>query len=220
VVPSVATIARLLSSVRQVDLSPRKHPKSSYFPFARSTAMALWQLDVFEYRLANAQTATVYQVIDDATRYDVGTWAHARHENSTDATLVLECAIGEHGASQELLNDNSLTFNQLHQGGIGSVEIFLASRGTIPISGLPGKPTTQGKNERSHQTLIRFLDANQPATLEQLRKLITRYREHYHNRRPYPALEHPTPRTAWELLAHTPATEPIPLANLEGKAAQ
>ncbi|GAA1877109.1 hypothetical protein GCM10009715_24850 [Paeniglutamicibacter psychrophenolicus] len=86
----------------------------------------------------------------------------------------------------------------------------------MPISGLPGKPTTQGKNECSHQTLIRFLDANSPATLEQLRVRIARYREHYINRRPHQALEHATPRNDWELLAHTPATEPIPLTILEG----
>jgi hypothetical protein len=32
-IPSVATIARLLSSVGQVDPAPRKRPKSSYIPF-------------------------------------------------------------------------------------------------------------------------------------------------------------------------------------------
>ncbi|MBP2411529.1 hypothetical protein JOF48_000328 [Arthrobacter stackebrandtii] len=56
VVPSVATIARLLSSVGHVDAAPRKRPKSSYIPFARSSAMAMWQLDAFEYRLANAKS--------------------------------------------------------------------------------------------------------------------------------------------------------------------
>jgi hypothetical protein len=182
--------------------------------------MSMWQLDAFEYRLASGQTATIYQLLDDATRFDVGTWAHARHENSADAKQVLERAVSEYGAPQELLSDNSLAFNQLRQGGIGAVEIFLASRGTMPISGLPGRPTTQGKNERSHQTLIRFLDANQPATLEQLRERIRRFREHYNHRRPHQALNQATPKTAWELLEHTPATEPIPLVVLESKAAQ
>lgn len=134
--------------------------------------------------------------------------------------MVLERAVKDYGAPLEVLSDNSLAFNQLRQGGVGSVEIFLASRGTMPISGLPGKPTPQGKNERSHQTLIRFLDANQPSTLEQLRTHITRFREHYNNHRPHQALKQATPREAWELLEHTPATEPIPLAFLETKAAQ
>ncbi|TFD00505.1 transposase [Cryobacterium sinapicolor] len=219
-VPSVATIARLLASVGQVDASPKKRPKSSYIPFVRATVMSLWQLDAFEYRLAGGQIVTVYQLLDDASRYDVGSDAYSRHENSTDAKDVLERAIAACGAPREVLSDNSLAFNQLRAGTIGSVEIFLASKGTMPISGLPGKPTTQGKNERSHQTLIRFLDADRPATLEQLRGRVQRFREHYNNRRPHQALEHATPRAAWDLLEHTPATEPIPLSVLEAKSSE
>lgn len=220
VIPSVATIARLLSSVGQVDAAPRKRPRSSYIPFVRATAMALWQLDAFEYRLANRETATIYQLLDDATRFDVGTWAYLRHENSTDAKDVLERAINEFGAPKELLSDNSYAFNQLRRGSIGAVEVFLASRGTMPISGLPGRPTTQGKNERSHQTLIRFLDAERPAKIAQLQERIQKYRKHYNHRRPHQALNQATPKEAWDLLEHTPAEEPIPLLVLEAKASQ
>ncbi|MBP2374440.1 hypothetical protein JOF46_002352 [Paeniglutamicibacter psychrophenolicus] len=93
-VPSVATIARLLVSVGLVDAAPKKRPMSSYIPFVPSTAMAPWQLDAFEYRLTSGPVAKLCQVIDDATRYDAGTWAHARHEDSADAKLVLKRAIG------------------------------------------------------------------------------------------------------------------------------
>lgn len=218
-VPSVASIARLLASVGQVDAAPRKRPRSSYVPFARSTAMALWQLDAFEYRLTDMSVATIYQLLDDATRFDVGTYAHARPENSADAKLVLARAINTYGAPQELLSDNSSAFNQLRQGRIGAVEVFLASKGTMPITGLPGRPTTQGKNERSHQTLTRFLDANPPATLEQLQRRIEKFREHYNYRRPHQALRQATPGAAWELLERTPATEPVPVVVLEARAA-
>src|SRR5699024_6096793 len=122
----------------------------------------------------------------DATRLDVGTTAHSRAENSADAHQVLAAAIAEYGAPKEVLSDNSFAFNQLRQGRIGAVETFLASKGAMPISGLPGKPTTQGKNERSHQTLIRFLDANTPASLAAVRVLLRRFRHHYNNRRPPP----------------------------------
>lgn len=219
-VPSVATIARLLASVGQVDPSPKKRPKSSYIPFARSTVMSMWQLDAFEYKLADGSKVTVYQLLDDASRYDVGTDAYARHENGADAQDVLTRAIEKHGAPQELLSDNSYSFNQLRARRIGAVEVFLASQGTLPISGLPGHPTTQGKNERSHQTLIGFLDADRPATLEALRVRIRRFREHYNNRRPHQALDQATPRTAWDLLDHTPAIEPIPLVVLEATASE
>ncbi|QOD04376.1 hypothetical protein [Pseudarthrobacter sp. BIM B-2242] len=58
-VPSGATIARLLSAVGQVDAAPKKRPKSSCIPFTRATAMALWQLDAFEYRLATGAVVTI-----------------------------------------------------------------------------------------------------------------------------------------------------------------
>lgn len=87
-IPSDATVARLLAGVGHVDRNPRKRPKSSYVPFARSTAMALWQLDAFEYRTVKNQLVTVYQLIDDASRFDVGSRAFQRHENSHDAKEV------------------------------------------------------------------------------------------------------------------------------------
>ena len=88
-VPSVATNARLLAAVGQVERNPRKRPKSSYLPFARSTAMALWQFDAFELRTGDGKVRVVYQLLDDATRYDVGSWAYQHHENSHDAHDVL-----------------------------------------------------------------------------------------------------------------------------------
>lgn len=218
--PSIATIARLLSGVGHVNRNPRKRPKSSYLPFARSTAKALWQLNASEYRTGDDKVGTVYQLIDDATRYDVGSWAYQQHEKSHDAHDLLARAIKTHGAPRELLSDNSKAFNQLRSGTIGAVELFLASERSILISGLPGRPTTQGKNERSHQTPRRFLDANQPHNLADLRRLITRYREHYNRRQPHQSSKQSTPVIAWQTLEHTPAAEPIHLPVLEAKAAE
>lgn len=87
IVPSIATIARLLAGVGHVDRNPRKRPKSSYLPFARSSAMALWQLDAFEFRTGDGKVVTVYQLLDDSTRFDVGSWAYQQHENSHDAQV-------------------------------------------------------------------------------------------------------------------------------------
>ena len=49
---------------------------------------------------------TIYQVIDDATRLDVGTQAFATHENGTDARTVLDQAMKNYGVPQEILSDN------------------------------------------------------------------------------------------------------------------
>ncbi|WP_411805012.1 integrase core domain-containing protein [Arthrobacter sp. LAPM80] len=72
-------------------------------------------------------------------------------------------------------------------------------------------PPRKARNERSQQSLRRFLDAQQSATLEQFQGRINRFRDHYNNRRPLQSVHHATPRTAWDLLEHTPTTQPIPL---------
>ncbi|MFS0086519.1 hypothetical protein ACL1GF_15260, partial [Corynebacterium striatum] len=41
----------------------------------------------------------------------------------------------------------------------------------------------QGKDERSHQTMTRFLDARSPTTLAQVQQLIVDYRDFYNTRR-------------------------------------
>lgn len=172
--------------------------------------MGLWQIDAFEFRTTVNQVETVYQLIDAATRFDVGSSAYQRHENGRDAHHVLAKGISKYGAPKEVLSDNSKAFNQLRSGSIGSVEIYMASQGSMPITGLPVRPTTQCTNERSHQTLQCFLKANKPRDLAEVQKLQRHYREHYKQRRPHQSLNQPTPQTAWVLLEHTPATEPIP----------
>lgn len=97
-VPPDRDDCRLLSGVGHVDWNPRKRPKSSYLPFARSTAVALGQLDGFEYRIGEGKVLTEYQLLYDATRYDVGSWAYQQHGNSHDAQDVLACQIAPVGS--------------------------------------------------------------------------------------------------------------------------
>ncbi len=219
-VPSVATIARILASAGVTNANPRKRPRSAWLRFSRAAAMEMWQLDAFEYRLADAQSAeargtkvTVYQLLDDSTRFDVGTLCFADPENGTDAIITLEAAFTEHGVPQELLSDNGLAFSQARRGKISATERFLADRGCLGITGRGSHPQTQGKNERSHQTILRFLDANAPGSLERLRALIAEYRTYYNYRRRHQALPGSmTPGQAWEAAEHHP-TDGIPISH-------
>lgn len=88
--PSRSTIARVLSVHGVTEENARKRPRSSLKRFARGAANELWQIDAMIYRLFDLHHTqiTIYQVIDDATRLDVGTQAFATHENGTDARTV------------------------------------------------------------------------------------------------------------------------------------
>lgn len=53
--------------------------------------MELWQLDAFEFQLFTApgvqdgHRICIYQILDDASRFDVGSQCFAQPENSQDA---------------------------------------------------------------------------------------------------------------------------------------
>lgn len=210
--PSTATIARLLRAAGVVETNPKKRPKKTLIRFQRAHAMEMWQLDAVEFRLYNpdATLICIYQLVDDATRFDVGTQCFPNPENSLDAVTVVRSAIEEYGAPQELLSDNSSAFNQLRQGSIGALEAFLASKGCLAISGRPAHPQTQGKNERSHSTLLKYLRVHQPSTLDEAALRIEMFRKHYNTKRPHQGLPgHVTPFQAWEMIDHAPATEPL-----------
>jgi hypothetical protein len=64
--------------------------------------------------------------------------------------------------------------------------------------GSPGHPQTQGKTERFHQTLQRWLAARPTArTIAELQQQLDQFREHYNERRPHRALQRRTPGQAY-----------------------
>ncbi|OFT27851.1 hypothetical protein HMPREF3171_10370 [Corynebacterium sp. HMSC08F01] len=86
----------------------------------------------------------------------------------------------------------------------------MAKQGVLAIAGFA--PTTQGKDERSHRTLVQFLDARTPETFDELQKALAAYREVYNKHRRHQSLlvgkMHITPEQAWETFpqAESPTT--------------
>ncbi len=80
------------------------------------------------------------------------------------------------------------------------------------ITGKPYKPTTQGKNERFHQTLFRYLDKQPIAqSLDELQAQVDAFDHLYNHERPHQGLPgRVTPRTAWEATAKAAAPRPKP----------
>jgi putative transposase len=80
------------------------------------------------------------------------------------------------------------------------------------ITGKPYKPTTQGKNERFHQTLFRYLDKQPLAeSLAELQAQVDAFDHLYNTQRPHQGLPgRVTPQTAGEATAKAEAPRPKP----------
>ena len=86
-------------------------------------------------------------------------------ETSKDAIAVVDKAIAAHGVPQRRSTDNGRALNPTRRGHLGLLVEHLSAQGVEAITGKPYKPTTQGTNERFHQTLFRYLDRQPLADL-------------------------------------------------------
>lgn len=209
-VPSTASLARIFRDAGVARVEPRKKPRSSYRRFVYPAPNACWQLDATEYVLTGGRKCVIFQLIDDHSRYAVASHV-AWGETSEAAIAVVTKGIDAHGVPQRLLSDNGVALNPSRRGVLGQLVAYLRSLGVEPITGKPYKPTTQGKNERFHQTLFRYLD-KQPlaATLEQLQVQVDDFDLIYNTQRPHQALPgRVTPQSAWDATLKTEQPRPV-----------
>jgi transposase InsO family protein len=86
---------------------------------------------------------------------------------------------------QRLLSDNGIALNPSRRGYLGRLVEHVSRLGVQAITGKPYKPTTQGKNERFHQTLFRYLDKQPLAeTLDELQAQVDAFDDIYNTERP------------------------------------
>src|SRR5262245_38412539 len=156
-VPSTASLARIFREAGVARLEPKKKPRSAWRRFVYPAPNACWQLDATEYVLTGGRKCVIFQLEDDHSRYAVASHV-AWGETVKDAITVFDKAVAVHGVPQRLLTDNGLALNPSRRGYLGQLVDHVSRLGVEPITGKPYKPTTQGKNERFHQTLFRYLD--------------------------------------------------------------
>lgn len=208
-VPSVASLARIFREAGVARLEPKKKPRSAWRRFVYPAPNACWQLDGTEYVLSGGRRCVIFQLIDDHSRYAVASHV-AWGETSQAAIAVFDKAVAAHGVPQRLLSDNGTALNPSRRGLLGQFVVHVMGLGVEPITGKPYKPTTQGKNERFHQTLFRYLD-KQPlaSSLAELQTQVDAFDHIYNTERPHQGLPgRVTPIVAWE--ATTKAEAPRP----------
>lgn len=210
-VPSTASLARIFREAGVARLEPKKKPRSAWRRFVYPAPNACWQLDATEYVLTGGRTCVIFQLIDDHSRYAVGSHV-AWGETAEAAITVFDKAVAAHGVPQKLLSDNGSALNPSRRGVVGQLVAHVGRLGVEAITGKPYKPTTQGKNERFHQTLFRYLDKQPLAeTLDELQTQVDEFDHIYNTERPHQGLPgRVTPLTAWEATPKADAPRPTP----------
>jgi transposase InsO family protein len=195
--PSTSTIRRLLHAAGLITPEPRKRPKSSYSRFEAAFPNECWQSDCTHWRLRDGTDVEILNWLDDHSRFLISCTAHTPVTGDTVVTPFLT-ATDTYGAPASTLTDNGRVYTARFGGGRNAFEHLLTILGVQQKNGAPNHPQTQGKIERSHQTLKRFLTA-QPAatTVAELQQQLDRFREHYNEHRPHRARDRTTPGTAY-----------------------
>jgi transposase InsO family protein len=195
--PAPATISRILQQAGLITPQPRKRPRSSYTRFEMAQPNELWQSDFIHWRLADGTDVEILNWLDDHSRYLLSCTAH-QPVTGDDVVATFLGVVEHYGPPTSTLTDNGSVYTSRFTGGRNAFEYVLPVLGVRQKNGSPGHPQTQGKTERFHQTLQRWLAARPPArTLAELQRQLDEFREHYNERRPHRALDRRTPGDAY-----------------------
>jgi transposase InsO family protein len=191
--PSTSTIRRILHDAGLVTPEPRKRPRSSWLRFEAAQPNETWQSDFTHWRLADGGDVEILNWLDDHSRYLLSCTAHAPVTGDIVVSAFL-AVVDEHGAPASTLTDNGRVFTARFGGGRNAFEYLLPLLGVTQKNGAPNHPQTQGKVERFHQTLKRWLRQQPPARdLADLQRQLDRFRDHYNEHRPHRANDRATP---------------------------
>jgi transposase InsO family protein len=204
-IPSTSTIRRILHAAGLVVPEPRKRPRSSWVRFEAAAPNECWQSDFTHWRLADDSEVEIISWLDDHSRYLLDCTAFRRVAGD-DVVATFLTAGEAHGWPTATLTDNAAVYTSRFTGGRNGFEYLLAWLGIRQKNGAPGHPQTQGKIERFHQTLKRWL-GQQPAarTITELQRQLDTFRLAYNEQRPHRAIGRITPGEAYRA---TPKAHP------------
>ncbi len=197
-VPAASTIWRILRQAGLVTPQPKKKPKAYIQRFEAHQPNETWQSDFTHWQLEDGTNVEILNWLDDHSRFLLYCTA-MNPVRGSDVVASFKACINEYGTPASTLTDNGVVYTARFVGGRNAFEYLLTALGTKQKNGHPGHPQTQGKIERFHQTLKRWL-AQQPkaSSIAQLQQQLDRFKEIYNYQRPHKALHLKTPAFAYE----------------------
>lgn len=202
-VPSEAGIWRVLSRRGFITPDPSKAPKHTGRSFEAERANECWQIDDTSWALADGTPVKIINVLDDRSRVAVVSLAVLACTAGA-AFAAFSAAAARWGWPARFLSDNAKAFRH----GLADM---LGHLGIAAGHSRPYHPQTCGKVERFHQTLKRYLAAQDPAdTLEELQAQLGHFVELYNHHRPHRSLDRQFPADVWQQTPKSgPAAHPL-----------
>jgi transposase InsO family protein len=203
VVPSTATINRVLTRQGLVLPRPRKRPRDSYIRWERPAPMQLWGMDIVGgVMLVNPLTgelreAKVVTAVDDHSRFCVSAKV-VQYATSRAVCLAFAEALVRFGVPQEVLTDNGKQFtDRFGKGGEVLFDKICRKNAITHRLTTPASPNQNGKVERFHGTFRPdFLDQAGPFTsIEVAQVAVDAWVGHYNADRPHQGLDDQVPVT-------------------------
>lgn len=202
-VPSGATIWRTLRNRGLITEQPSKAPKKRG-SFTAQRANECWALDDTTWQLADGTEVKILNVIDDHSRLLVASTALGPSCTGAASLAALSDAAQVLGWPERFWADNAKAFKDV-------LATALTTFGVAASHTRPYHPHSNGKVERFHQTLKKWLARQPPAaTLIELQYLLNCFRWIYNHQRPHRSINRAYPADIWANAPKTgPSTQPL-----------
>jgi transposase InsO family protein len=198
-VPALSTIHRVLRRRGAITPQPQKRPRSSWTRFESALPNEIWQTDMTHWHLDNERPVEIINFIDDYSRAVLASVA-VPVATAPDVVRIFFATTAIYGFPASVLSDNGAIYTAAYRGSHSGMEIELAALGITFKHGKPYHPQTQGKVERYHLTLKKWLRKRpSAATIVELQAQIDRFVHIYNEERPHTARGCP-PMRAWREL--------------------
>lgn len=197
-VPALSTIWRILRAEGLVTPTPSKRPKAYITRFEAVQPNETWQSDFTHWRLKDDTDVEIINWLDDHSRLLLHCTVHKAVTGKIVIDSFNECR-KLFGTPFSTLTDNGIVYTGRFVKGKNGFEYLLSELEIVQKNGSPGHPETQGKIERFHQTLKKWLTEQEAAKdLKELQSQLDEFRMIYNTRRPHKALEMRTPQNSYE----------------------
>ncbi len=196
--PALSTIWRILKAQGLVTPQPKKRPKAYITRFEAVQPNETWQSDFTHWRLEDGSDVEIINWLDDHSRLLLGCTVFKAVTGSNVINTFNECR-KLYGTPFSTLTDNGIVYTGRFVKGKNGFEYLLSELDIVQKNGSPAHPQTQGKIERFHQTLKKWLIEQEAAKdLKELQRQLDEFRTIYNTQRPHKALEMRTPQSSYE----------------------